>query len=125
MAPVPQTVALAPTPATCAKCGGAATIYPYPVPRGTCVCDTCSPTWLKAQLEDLYRRGVHGDPQLRPSSRPKRRQVECGEKKRYTSEGAARRAMRLMDDRDRDEGYKGRARPYWCRQHRGWHVGHE
>lgn len=36
---------------TCAKCGGEATAYPYPLPKGTVFCPTCSPAWVKSYLE--------------------------------------------------------------------------
>lgn len=35
----------------CANCGGPATIYPYPEPKGSCVCRFCMPVWYRAFIK--------------------------------------------------------------------------
>ena len=48
----------------------------------------------------------------------------CG-KAVYASEGAAKRAMRLMMNRGKGRVYAGRLHPYRCPECRGkWHLGH-
>lgn len=36
---------------TCATCGGKATAYPYPMPKGSIFCPACSPAWLESYLK--------------------------------------------------------------------------
>lgn len=43
--------ALAPLEVTCARCGTAGTLYPYPLPEGTMWCPNCSPAWLHNFLQ--------------------------------------------------------------------------
>lgn len=52
-----------PIPARCGKCGGDGTIYSYPSPTGTFVCDACQPGFRRfieymddRQREDMRNR---------------------------------------------------------------------
>lgn len=36
-----------PIPCVCGVCQGKAVIYPEPAPRGTCVCESCTPEWFR------------------------------------------------------------------------------
>ena len=35
----------------CSRCGGEATAYAYPMPRGSLFCPACSPAWLESFLK--------------------------------------------------------------------------
>lgn len=55
--------ALRPMTMTCCKCGGDMKAYPCPIPEGTGVCPTCSPSWLESfatfmMNEERQRRGL-------------------------------------------------------------------
>lgn len=50
-----KTEALRPFAITCARCGGAATAYAFPLPKGSVFCPACSPAWLQPYLEYCVR----------------------------------------------------------------------
>ena len=44
----------------CARCGGKAAAYAYPMPRGSVFCPNCSPPWLESFLKFAVERSSPG-----------------------------------------------------------------
>ena len=64
-----------PLVAVCGVCGGELHMYPYPAPKGSGFCATCSPSWLESFLQHATTATAGNGYKTGPA--PKRC-VKCG-----------------------------------------------